>query len=190
MIPNGAPVSSTLNTAPLAQRYAMSGGHIRNAVLRAAFLAADTWRHRHAAPRACRAARIRSHGQDRHLLSPALTGRSNRMSEYESTQKPAAQHVDKNHAPSAAPKSSGGAHAAAASAPEPAGKAAPPTAEGNVAQGPKTSKPGSASHAKSAAPASAAAAHPEVTAGSAKIMNPAMLTRQTTWKSSFVAKAK
>lgn len=42
MIPEGAPVSPTLNTAPLAQRYAMSGGHIRNAVLRAAFLAADT----------------------------------------------------------------------------------------------------------------------------------------------------
>lgn len=42
MIPESAPVSSTLNTAPIAQRYAMSGGHIRNAVLRAAFLAADT----------------------------------------------------------------------------------------------------------------------------------------------------
>ncbi|MEO6773002.1 MAG: ATP-binding protein [Kofleriaceae bacterium] len=42
MIPADAPVSSTLDTAPLAVRYAMSGGHIRNAVLRAAFLAADT----------------------------------------------------------------------------------------------------------------------------------------------------
>jgi hypothetical protein len=42
MIPKSAPVAASLDIEPLAQHYAMSGGYIRNAVLRAAFLAADT----------------------------------------------------------------------------------------------------------------------------------------------------
>ena len=42
MIPKSAPVAASLNIEPLAKHYAMSGGYIRNAILRAAFLAADT----------------------------------------------------------------------------------------------------------------------------------------------------
>lgn len=41
MLPERAPVSAILGLDELARRYAMSGGYIRNAVLRAAFLAAD-----------------------------------------------------------------------------------------------------------------------------------------------------
>jgi predicted nucleic acid-binding protein len=41
MLPARAPVAAELGLGELARRYAMSGGHIRNAVLRAAFLAAD-----------------------------------------------------------------------------------------------------------------------------------------------------
>lgn len=41
MIPRAAPVSPDLPFATLAERYSMSGGYIRNAVLRAAYLAAD-----------------------------------------------------------------------------------------------------------------------------------------------------
>ncbi len=41
MLPPSAPVASDLDFAGLAMRYEMSGGYIRNATLRAAFLAAD-----------------------------------------------------------------------------------------------------------------------------------------------------
>ena len=41
MLPAAAPVASDIDFERLAQRYAMSGGYIRNAVLRAAFTAAD-----------------------------------------------------------------------------------------------------------------------------------------------------
>jgi hypothetical protein len=41
MLPATAPVAPELDFAALARRYAMSGGYIRNAALRAAFLAAD-----------------------------------------------------------------------------------------------------------------------------------------------------
>jgi hypothetical protein len=41
MLPSSAPIEDTLDLRPLATTYAMSGGYIRNAVLRAAFLAAD-----------------------------------------------------------------------------------------------------------------------------------------------------
>ena len=41
MLPAAAPVASDLGLAELARRYEMSGGYIRNAALRAAFLAAD-----------------------------------------------------------------------------------------------------------------------------------------------------
>jgi hypothetical protein len=41
MIPAAAPVEPELETADLARRFQMSGGYIRNAALRAAFLAAD-----------------------------------------------------------------------------------------------------------------------------------------------------
>ena len=42
MLPASAPVARDLQLDALAQTFAMSGGYIRNAVLRAAFLAADT----------------------------------------------------------------------------------------------------------------------------------------------------
>lgn len=42
MIPQSAPVAAALDFDALARHYVMSGGYIRNAVLRAAFLAADT----------------------------------------------------------------------------------------------------------------------------------------------------
>jgi len=41
MLRNTVPVAGTLDFAGLARKYEMSGGHIRNAVLRAAFFAAD-----------------------------------------------------------------------------------------------------------------------------------------------------
>jgi ATPase family associated with various cellular activities (AAA) len=41
MLPKAAPVEPNIDLASLGQRYAMSGGYIRNAALRAAFLAAD-----------------------------------------------------------------------------------------------------------------------------------------------------
>jgi len=41
MLPERAPVAAELRLGELARRYVMSGGHIRNAVVRAAFLAAD-----------------------------------------------------------------------------------------------------------------------------------------------------
>jgi len=41
MIPSEAPVETTLDFAGLARRFEMTGGYIRNAALRAAFLAAD-----------------------------------------------------------------------------------------------------------------------------------------------------
>ena len=41
LIPGDAPVDPTLDLAALAKKYVMAGGNIRNAVLRAAFLAAD-----------------------------------------------------------------------------------------------------------------------------------------------------
>ena len=41
MLPNAAPVEPGIDYAMLARRYEMSGGHIRNAALRAAFVAAD-----------------------------------------------------------------------------------------------------------------------------------------------------
>ncbi len=41
MLPPAAPVAEDLDFESLARRYAMSGGYIRNAVLRAAFVAAD-----------------------------------------------------------------------------------------------------------------------------------------------------
>lgn len=41
MIPAAAPTASELGLSTLARKYTMSGGHIRNAVVRAAFLAAD-----------------------------------------------------------------------------------------------------------------------------------------------------
>jgi hypothetical protein len=41
MIPDGAPIDASLDLAALAKKYSMAGGNIRNAVLRAAFLAAD-----------------------------------------------------------------------------------------------------------------------------------------------------
>jgi DNA polymerase III delta prime subunit len=41
LLPQSAPVSSTLSLDELAEKFVMSGGYIRNAVLRAAFLAAD-----------------------------------------------------------------------------------------------------------------------------------------------------
>ena len=42
MLPREAPVEANIDFASLARRYEMSGGYIRNAVLRAAFLAADS----------------------------------------------------------------------------------------------------------------------------------------------------
>jgi hypothetical protein len=44
MLPAAAPVAPSIEFAALSRRYAMSGGYIRNAVLRAAFLAADEGR--------------------------------------------------------------------------------------------------------------------------------------------------
>jgi SpoVK/Ycf46/Vps4 family AAA+-type ATPase len=41
MLPAAAPVAAAIDFAGLARRYAMSGGYIRNAALRAAFLAAE-----------------------------------------------------------------------------------------------------------------------------------------------------
>ena len=41
MLPAAAPVASDLDVTDLARRFAMSGGYIRNAALRAAFMAAD-----------------------------------------------------------------------------------------------------------------------------------------------------
>ena len=41
MLPEAAPVAADLDVESLARRFAMSGGYIRNAALRAAFLAAD-----------------------------------------------------------------------------------------------------------------------------------------------------
>ncbi len=41
MLPSAAPISADLDVRQLAQRFAMSGGYIRNAVLRAAFMAAE-----------------------------------------------------------------------------------------------------------------------------------------------------
>lgn len=41
LLPANAPVASTLRFEELAEKFVMSGGYIRNAVLRAAFLAAD-----------------------------------------------------------------------------------------------------------------------------------------------------
>lgn len=41
MLPAGAPVAAHLEMSSLARRFAMSGGYIRNAVLRAAFIAAE-----------------------------------------------------------------------------------------------------------------------------------------------------
>ncbi len=41
MLPSAAPVAADLDLAELARRFEMSGGYIRNAALRAAFLAAD-----------------------------------------------------------------------------------------------------------------------------------------------------
>jgi SpoVK/Ycf46/Vps4 family AAA+-type ATPase len=41
MLPDAAPVEAVLDFGVLARRFAMSGGYIRNAALRAAFLAAD-----------------------------------------------------------------------------------------------------------------------------------------------------
>jgi AAA+ superfamily predicted ATPase len=41
LIPPAAPVAGSIDASDLARRFAMSGGYIRNAVLRAAFLAAD-----------------------------------------------------------------------------------------------------------------------------------------------------
>ena len=41
MLPAAAPVAPNLDVQGLARRFAMSGGYIRNAALRAAFLAAD-----------------------------------------------------------------------------------------------------------------------------------------------------
>jgi SpoVK/Ycf46/Vps4 family AAA+-type ATPase len=41
MIPANAPVAPELDVGRLAQRYVMSGGYIRNAALRAAFMAAE-----------------------------------------------------------------------------------------------------------------------------------------------------
>lgn len=41
-LPKAAPVAKSVDFASLGRRYAMSGGYIRNAALRAAFLAADT----------------------------------------------------------------------------------------------------------------------------------------------------
>ena len=41
MLPERAPVAAELRLGELARKYVMSGGYIRNAVLRAAFLAAD-----------------------------------------------------------------------------------------------------------------------------------------------------
>lgn len=41
MLPTAAPVADDIDAATLARRFAMSGGYIRNAALRAAFMAAD-----------------------------------------------------------------------------------------------------------------------------------------------------
>jgi SpoVK/Ycf46/Vps4 family AAA+-type ATPase len=41
MLPKAAPVAADVDAAALARRFELPGGHIRNAVLRAAFLAAD-----------------------------------------------------------------------------------------------------------------------------------------------------
>jgi AAA+ superfamily predicted ATPase len=41
MLPAAAPVAGDIDAASLARRFAMSGGYIRNAALRAAFMAAD-----------------------------------------------------------------------------------------------------------------------------------------------------
>jgi ATP-dependent 26S proteasome regulatory subunit len=57
MIPASAPTSGDLRVSDLAATYVMSGGHIRNAVLRAAFLAANERGHIDAA-RLARAARL------------------------------------------------------------------------------------------------------------------------------------
>ena len=44
LLPAAAPVDGDLELESLAQKYVMSGGYIKNAVLRAAFLAADQGR--------------------------------------------------------------------------------------------------------------------------------------------------
>ena len=44
MIPRDAPVAANIDFELLAERFVMSGGHIRNAVLPSAFLAADSAR--------------------------------------------------------------------------------------------------------------------------------------------------
>lgn len=44
LLPASAPVAGDLELESLAQKYVMSGGYIKNAVLRAAFLAADEGR--------------------------------------------------------------------------------------------------------------------------------------------------
>jgi hypothetical protein len=41
MLPAAAPVAPSVDMEDLARRFSMSGGYIRNAALRAAFLAAD-----------------------------------------------------------------------------------------------------------------------------------------------------
>jgi hypothetical protein len=41
LLPSAAPVASDLDLQPLARKYVMGGGYIRNAVVRAAFIAAD-----------------------------------------------------------------------------------------------------------------------------------------------------
>lgn len=41
MLPTNAPVAADIDVDDLARRYVMSGGYIRNAVLRAALVAAD-----------------------------------------------------------------------------------------------------------------------------------------------------
>ena len=41
MLPTAAPVTPNIDFGGLARRYEMTGGYIRNAALRAAFLAAD-----------------------------------------------------------------------------------------------------------------------------------------------------
>jgi SpoVK/Ycf46/Vps4 family AAA+-type ATPase len=41
VLPAGAPIAGTIDFAALGRRYAMSGGYIKNAALRAAFVAAD-----------------------------------------------------------------------------------------------------------------------------------------------------
>ena len=41
MLPEQAPITDDLDLADLARRFEMTGGYIRNAVMRAAFIAAD-----------------------------------------------------------------------------------------------------------------------------------------------------